>query len=405
METPVQSEKVREKAHQLCREYLQGSWKTILPHQLVIRQISGGLSNLVFFVGLPQGSKPKGREPPSILLRLFGELSAGPAQQYRLITETVVFTMLAERNLGPKLFGVFPGGRLEEFIPGHPLTTSEMRSPEFSAQVARNVALVHSLEVPVSKESSWLADTLRSFMSKLTPICPEDVPNEEKIAAKAIEKWDLRKEVDWLLSFLKTVDSPVVFSHNDINTGNILVREDGSDWDPVVFIDYEFASYNFRAFDIANHFNEWMYDYGRKDFPYYYRNTDKYPSTREQERWVRMYIKTYLEQQQLQQENNGGSPQQGTINEQQFQESHILTEVAVFSLASHLLWTLWSLKQAQHSNIPFAYYSFARDKLEDYTEHKAKVSDMINNHTNHTNCNNPDNPDNGNLMQVEMSNL
>ena len=102
-----------------------------------------------------------GQEPPSILLRLFGELSVGPAQQYRLITETVVFTMLSERNLGPRLFGVFPGGRLEEFIPGHPLTSIEMRSPEFSPHVARNLALVHSLEVPVSKEPSWLADTLR----------------------------------------------------------------------------------------------------------------------------------------------------------------------------------------------------------------------------------------------------
>ena len=69
--------------------------------------------------------------------------------------------MLAERNLGPRLFGVFPGGRLEEFIPGHPLTTREMRSPEFSTHVARNVALVHSLEVPVGKDPTWLGDTLR----------------------------------------------------------------------------------------------------------------------------------------------------------------------------------------------------------------------------------------------------
>ena len=49
-----------------------------------------------------------------------------------------------------------------------------------------------------------------------------------------------------------------------------------------------------------------------------------------------------------------------------FQESQILREVSVFGLASHLLWTLWSLKQAQNSNIPFAYYSFASDRLEDY---------------------------------------
>ncbi len=36
---------------------------------------------------------------------------------------------LAERNLGPKLHGVFPGGRLEEYIQGHPLTSTELRSP------------------------------------------------------------------------------------------------------------------------------------------------------------------------------------------------------------------------------------------------------------------------------------
>ena len=32
------------------------------------------------------------------------------------ITESVIFTLLAERRLGPRLYGIFPGGRLEEFI-------------------------------------------------------------------------------------------------------------------------------------------------------------------------------------------------------------------------------------------------------------------------------------------------
>ena len=78
-----------------------------------------------------------------------------------------------------------------------------------------------------------------------------------------------------------------------------------------------------------------------------------------------------------------------------------MREVSVFSLASHLLWTLWSLKQAQNSNIPFAHYSFARDRLEDYIEHKAKVAHLINNN------NNSDNVDNGNgvKLQLEASNL
>ena len=32
-----------------------------------------------------------------------------------------------------------------------------------------------------------------------------------------------RSEIDWLMNFLRQVPSPVVFSHNDINCGNILV--------------------------------------------------------------------------------------------------------------------------------------------------------------------------------------
>ena len=32
------------------------------------------------------------------------------------ITESVIFTLLAERRLGPKLYGIFPGGRLEQYI-------------------------------------------------------------------------------------------------------------------------------------------------------------------------------------------------------------------------------------------------------------------------------------------------
>ena len=39
------------------------------------------------------------------------------------------------------------------------------------------------------------------------------------------------------------------------------MKEESECSDPVMLIDYEFSSYNYRAFDLANHFNEWMYDY------------------------------------------------------------------------------------------------------------------------------------------------
>lgn len=34
-----------------------------------------------------------------------------------LVLESVMFAILAERALGPRLYGVFPQGRLEQYIP------------------------------------------------------------------------------------------------------------------------------------------------------------------------------------------------------------------------------------------------------------------------------------------------
>lgn len=45
----------------------------------------------------------------------------------------------------------------------------------------------------------------------------------------------------------------VRFCHNDLLAGNVIVRPDKS---AVDFIDYEYASANYRGYDIGNHFNE-----------------------------------------------------------------------------------------------------------------------------------------------------
>lgn len=77
---------------------------------------SGGLSNWLFHVSLPSDVHPRGTEPSQVLLRLYGQTHGDRALE-ALITESVIFTLLSERRLGPKLHGVFPGGRIEEYIP------------------------------------------------------------------------------------------------------------------------------------------------------------------------------------------------------------------------------------------------------------------------------------------------
>lgn len=34
-----------------------------------------------------------------------------------MVLESVMFAILAERQLGPKLYGIFPHGRLEQYVP------------------------------------------------------------------------------------------------------------------------------------------------------------------------------------------------------------------------------------------------------------------------------------------------
>lgn len=49
-------------------------------------------------------------------MRLYGQTHGERALE-SLITDSVIFTLLSERGLGPRLHGIFPGGRIEEYIP------------------------------------------------------------------------------------------------------------------------------------------------------------------------------------------------------------------------------------------------------------------------------------------------
>ena len=76
---------------------------------------SGGLSNYLYLCSLPADRYPD-VYPNTVLLRLYGPiLQDNPDVTVTL--NSVIFTLLAEKGMGPKLFGIFNGGRLEEYLP------------------------------------------------------------------------------------------------------------------------------------------------------------------------------------------------------------------------------------------------------------------------------------------------
>lgn len=49
-----------------------------------------------------------------------------------MVLESVMFAILAERELGPKLYGIFPQGRLEQYVPVSYHDVVHMRSDMFT---------------------------------------------------------------------------------------------------------------------------------------------------------------------------------------------------------------------------------------------------------------------------------
>lgn len=68
-------------------------------------------------------------------------------------------------------------------------------------------------------------------------------------------KSKIEDELKELQGVLVKLNSPVVFAHNDLLLGNVIYTEKTNS---VTFIDYEYASFNYQAFDIANHFAEFV---------------------------------------------------------------------------------------------------------------------------------------------------
>lgn len=89
------------------------------------------------------------------------------------------------------------------------------------------MAQVHSLDVPISKEPTWLWDTMARWMKNMKqltlsssdasqlPVNNHDNDEKTKLASVIRSmQWQLDEEMVWMRSYLGQLRSPVVFCHN-----------------------------------------------------------------------------------------------------------------------------------------------------------------------------------------------
>lgn len=59
-----------------------------------------------------------------------------------------------------------------------------------------------------------------------------------------------------------------------------------------MIIDFEYCAYNYRGFDLANHLNEWMFDYTNKEYPFFFFKREQY-SDKEQQVGYQLFLQLF----------------------------------------------------------------------------------------------------------------
>lgn len=333
------------------------------------------MSNLLYRCALSEQVESQ-HEPREVLLRLYGP-SHGDSR-----VQLEIFNQLASENLGPKLYGAFHEGRLEEYLPSDPLTWAEMTDDNISATIAAKLAAIHRLNVKcLDKQSNWLVDKYKELNNfiKTTSESSLKAGTRQTTRDIAIELigTNFKPEIDFLDGLFQKSKSPLVFSHNDLHQNNIILLTDQSNdanlQNRVVLIDFEYCSYNYRLFDLANHLMEWCFDYNGAEYPHFNASYERFPSERHQKRFLAHYInnKTYSidHANHCDIKNYSNGQIETTINGDSLINDDVellYEEMQPFLMASNLLWAMWAIKSACTSEIAFGFWEMAKWKWNLY---------------------------------------
>ena len=173
---------------------------------------------------------------------------------------------------------------------------------------------------------------------------------------KDLQAFFSKEETLFLLENLPIEEDSVTFCHNDLNPTNIFTKND-----EILLLDFEYAGYNYRGFDIAGYFIEIAYDYS--DFPNYCYRPELLASEEIISQFCYFYLK-YLMKDKMDEE---------TLNKLK----KLVREVKIGLLNWLFFTSLWCVYMAESSKIEFDYLGMAKDKFKRYNEIKKKYFEFM----------------------------
>lgn len=317
---------------ELCKDLFK-KWSNLEDSRFSVETVSGGITNLLLKVSVKEANGNN----VSVTVRLYGPNTDYVINRER---ELQAIKYLSTAGFGANLLAVFGNGMVQSFINARTLTPLDMKKPKLAAEIAKQLREFHQVEIPGSKEPQLWNDMFK-FFEKASALEFDD--GEKQRIYEIISFKEIKNEIIELKELTGLFHAPVVFSHNDLLSGNIMLNEEE---DKLYFIDFEYGSYNYRGYDIGNHFNEYAgYDC---DF-------SLCPSKGEQYHFFRHYLQP-------------DNPHE--VSEKDLEALYV--EANTYTLASHLYWALWGIIQAKISPIDFDYVGYFFLRYNEYKKQKEK---------------------------------
>lgn len=281
----------------------------------------------------------------AVLVRIYGKRTELFVDREDEVTS---FQLLRAHGCAPELYCTFQNGLCYEFMRGLALGPEHVHQPHILRLIAHEMAKYHCIPAHngcLPKAVLW------QKLNKYLSILHTEEGAQDRLLTEIPSLKVLEEELIWLQKYLPSLESPIVLCHNDLLCKNVIYNEEEGH---VRFIDYEYAGYNYQAYDIANHFNEFA---GVSEPDY-----RLFPDRETQLEWLRHYLGTCRRL-----KGEQGEPQDKEVEDLRIQ-------VNQFVLASHYFWGLWALIQHRFSDIDFNFAHYAMLRFRQYFHVKPQVT-------------------------------
>lgn len=135
---------LEQKCAELCRDYLGGVWAKQVKNveeDIHVSRITGGLTNQLYHVRLSdkligeQSADDDDRTPLEVCIKLYMkkhnlmDFAACASEYEERLSDTIIMTLTSHLDIGPRVYGIFPGGLVQAYY-----KVSEHRTVESSME-------------------------------------------------------------------------------------------------------------------------------------------------------------------------------------------------------------------------------------------------------------------------------